>query len=84
MLTLKQIYENKEAIIAGLEKKHFAGATDAIEEVLRLDGVYYKTADGELAHDISLREAVPLVEVDIDGARTNYYSLAEAIAVASR
>lgn len=52
-------------------------------EVLRLDGVYYKTADGELAHDISLREAVPLVEVDIDGARTNYYSLAEAIAVAS-
>ncbi len=37
MLTLKQIYDNKEAIIAGLEKKHFNGAAEAIEEVLRID-----------------------------------------------
>ena len=38
MLTLKQIYDNKEAIIAGLEKKHFEGAAAAIEQVIALDG----------------------------------------------
>ncbi|MBQ9295956.1 MAG: serine--tRNA ligase [Paludibacteraceae bacterium] len=38
MLTLKQIYDDKARIIAGLEKKHFAGAAEAIDEVLRLDG----------------------------------------------
>ena len=37
MLTLKQIYDDKARVIAGLEKKHFAGAAEAIEEVLRLD-----------------------------------------------
>ena len=37
MLTLKQIYDNKEAIIAGLEKKHFEGAAAAIEQVIALD-----------------------------------------------
>ena len=37
MLTLKQIYDDKARIIAGLEKKHFAGAAEAIDEVLRLD-----------------------------------------------
>lgn len=37
MLTLKQIYDNKAAIIAGLEKKHFAGAAEAIEKVINLD-----------------------------------------------
>ena len=37
MLTLKQIYDNKAAIIAGLEKKHFANATETIEQVIALD-----------------------------------------------
>ena len=37
MLTLKQIYDNKEAIIAGLEKKHFGGAREAIEKVIAID-----------------------------------------------
>jgi len=37
MLTLKQIYEDKEKVIAGLQKKHFAGAEEAIEQVLALD-----------------------------------------------
>ncbi len=37
MLTLKQIYDDKERIIAGLEKKHFSGAREAIDELLRLD-----------------------------------------------
>ena len=39
MLTLKQIYDDKARVIAGLEKKHFAGAAEAIDEVLRLDGL---------------------------------------------
>ncbi|MBR1480655.1 MAG: serine--tRNA ligase [Paludibacteraceae bacterium] len=37
MLTLKQIYEDKAHVIAGLEKKHFADAADAIARVLTLD-----------------------------------------------
>ena len=37
MLTLKQIYDNQEQVIAGLEKKHFVGAREAIAEVLALD-----------------------------------------------
>lgn len=37
MLTIKQIVENKEAVIRGLEKKHFSGARDAIEQVLTID-----------------------------------------------
>ena len=38
MLTLKQIYDDRARIVAGLQKKHFAGAAEAIDEVLRLDG----------------------------------------------
>ncbi len=37
MLTLKQIYDDKEKVIAGLEKKHFAAAREAIDKVLALD-----------------------------------------------
>lgn len=37
MLTIKQITENKDAVIRGLEKKHFKGAREAIEQVLRID-----------------------------------------------
>ena len=37
MLTLKQIYDDKDAIIAGLEKKHFNNAHDAIEGVIAID-----------------------------------------------
>ena len=37
MLTLKQINNDKEQVIAGLEKKHFQGAREAVEEVIRLD-----------------------------------------------
>jgi len=37
MLTLKQIYEDKAAIVAGLEKKHFADAAEAIDQVIALD-----------------------------------------------
>ena len=37
MLTLKQISEDTEGVIKGLEKKHFAGAREAIEKVLEFD-----------------------------------------------
>ena len=36
MLTLKQISEDTEGVIKGLEKKHFAGAREAIEKVLEI------------------------------------------------
>ena len=47
MLTMKQINEDKEAVIRGLEKKHFAGAREAIEAVLNIDGKR-KSAQAEL------------------------------------
>ncbi|MCQ2334892.1 MAG: serine--tRNA ligase [Paludibacteraceae bacterium] len=37
MLTLKQIYDDKAAIVAGLEKKHFADAEAIIDRVLEID-----------------------------------------------
>lgn len=37
MLTLKQIYDDREHIIAGLEKKHFQGAREAIDQAVALD-----------------------------------------------
>ena len=37
MLTLKQIYDNKAAIIAGLNKKHFVNAAETIAQVITLD-----------------------------------------------
>lgn len=37
MLTIKQILDNQEAVISGLEKKHFNGAREAVEQVLTLD-----------------------------------------------
>ncbi len=37
MLTLRQILENKELVIKGLEKKHFSNAVEVIENVISLD-----------------------------------------------
>lgn len=37
MLTLKLITEETERVIAGLEKKHFVGAREAINEVIEID-----------------------------------------------
>ena len=37
MLTLKQIYDSPEQIVAGLEKKHFADAQATIERVMAID-----------------------------------------------
>ena len=47
MLTIKQITDDKEAVIRGLEKKHFAGAREAIEQVLAYDNKR-KEAQAEL------------------------------------
>lgn len=47
MLTIKQITENKEAVIKGLEKKHFSNARQAIEQVLATDN-RRKVAQGEV------------------------------------
>ena len=37
MLTIKQISEETERVIKGLEKKHFQGARQAVENVLAVD-----------------------------------------------
>ena len=37
MLTLKLISEETERVIKGLEKKHFKGAKEAIDNVLEAD-----------------------------------------------
>lgn len=37
MLTIKQILDDKEAVIRGLEKKHFQDARETIEKVLEID-----------------------------------------------
>ncbi len=43
MLTLKQISEDTEKVIRGLEKKHFEGAREAIEKVLEYDKIRRET-----------------------------------------
>mgnify|MGYP001026336792 CR=1 FL=1 len=47
MLTIKQITEDKDAVIRGLEKKKFKGAREAIDQVLATDNKR-KTAQAEL------------------------------------
>lgn len=47
MLTIKQITEDKEGVIKGLEKKHFAGAAEAIDAVLRQNDLR-REAQGKL------------------------------------
>ena len=37
MLTLKLITEETERVIAGLEKKQFQGAREAVEKAIRID-----------------------------------------------
>ena len=37
MLTIKQILDDKEAVIRGLEKKHFGRAAEAVEKVLEIN-----------------------------------------------
>ena len=59
MLTIKQITDNKEAVIRGLEKKHFVGAQKAIEAVLAADQKR-KTAQSDM--DAALSEQKQLAK----------------------
>lgn len=43
MLTIKQITDDKEGVIKGLEKKHFAGAREVIDAVLRQNDLRRET-----------------------------------------
>lgn len=43
MLTIKQITDDKEGVIKGLEKKHFAGARETIDAVLRQNDLRRET-----------------------------------------
>lgn len=43
MLTIKQITDDKEGVIKGLDKKHFAGAREAIDAVLRQNDLRRET-----------------------------------------
>lgn len=47
MLTIKQLTDDKDAVIRGLEKKHFAGARTVVEQVLAVDNKR-KAAQAEL------------------------------------
>ena len=37
MLTIRQITENTDAVVRGLEKKHFKNAQETIDQVLALN-----------------------------------------------
>ena len=54
MLTLKLITEQTERVISGLEKKHFKGAREAIDEVLAVDK---KRREAQQELDKNLSEA---------------------------
>jgi len=57
MLTLKLITEQTERVIAGLEKKHFAGAREAIAEVMAIDK---RRREAQQQLDANLNEAKKL------------------------
>ena len=42
MLTIKQITENTEAVLRGLEKKHFKNAKETIDQVIATRDVAHK------------------------------------------
>ena len=57
MLTLKLISEQTERVIKGLEKKHFNGAREAIDNVLAVDKTRRET---QQKLDKTLQEAKKL------------------------
>ena len=57
MLTLRLITEETERVISGLEKKNFAGAREAIEEVIEVDK---KRRQAQTQLDQNLSEAKKL------------------------
>ena len=57
MLTLKLITEETDRVIRGLEKKHFKGAKEAIDEVLAVDK---RRREAQQKLDANLSEAKKL------------------------
>ena len=53
MLTIKQITENTDAVVRGLEKKHFKNAKETIEQVLALNN---KRKSTQVVLDTNLAE----------------------------
>ncbi len=61
MLTIKQITENTEAVIRGLEKKHFKNAKETIDQVIALnrqETYYPNQLDKNLAEVNSLSRTI--------------------------
>ena len=61
MLTIKQITDNTEAVVRGLEKKHFKNAKEAIEQVLALNNKRRSTQavlDNNLSEVNSLSKSI--------------------------
>ena len=54
MLTIKQITDNTEAVIKGLEKKHFKNAQEAISQVMAFND---KRKSTQAVLDANLAEA---------------------------
>ena len=61
MLTIKQITENTDTVIKGLEKKHFKNAKEAIEKVIELNDIRrnsQKQLDDNLAKSKGLAKSI--------------------------
>ena len=52
MLTIKQITDDTENVIRGLEKKHFKDARNAIEQIITLNNKR-KAAQNQLDHNLA-------------------------------
>mgnify|MGYP002853512479 CR=1 FL=1 len=64
MLTIKQITEDTEKVIKGLEKKHFANAKETIEQVIALNNKRRNTQtvlDGNLAEANKLSKSIGML-----------------------
>ena len=82
MLTIKQITENTDAVVRGLEKKHFNNAKEAIEQVLALNNKRRSTQsqlDNNLAEVNSLSKSIGMLmkEGKKDEAETAKVRVAE-------
>ena len=54
MLTLKQITEQTDKVIAGLQKKHFNGAKEAIDKAIAINN---KRREAQQKSDAALAES---------------------------
>ena len=77
MLTIKQITENTEEVIRGLEKKHFKDAKATIEQVLAFNDKRRSTQnqlDKNLAEANSLSKSIGQLMKEGKNARTPSHS----------